>query len=82
MQLDLFDWARDQVALTDVGGKCSYCHEEDQWLVKWTGISATDRYHYTESIEVECQAPRYDPDDLLFVEICKNTKTVEIEHEP
>lgn len=74
-QLSLFKWAKDQSKLTDDGGRCTSCLEEDSWNV-------IDEYDYVQgySVTYKCVTPRYCPDTLEFVELCGNEKTINTEY--
>lgn len=70
-QLDLFEWAKYNSKLNDLGGQCSCCLESTNWL---TEDEFTD-YGEEESLTtrvLSCQTPRLDLDTGEFVELCLN----------
>lgn len=67
-QLGLFAWAKKEGLLHDLGGRCPYCLEYENWLT-------IDRFlndEHREELTIQCQTVRVhengDYDDL-----CKNT---------
>ncbi len=73
MQLDLFQWAKDQSKLSDTGGRCSWCLEDDNWLIVHEHLEEY-AYGWTFTTSVVCQTPRLCLDTGEFVELCGKTK--------
>ncbi len=79
-QLDLFEWSTTHSAFTDLGGRCGWCLEYNNWLVvsEDEDYDCSQRIHRTYT-ELQCQTPNYYDDTLLFAGLCHKTKTVETE---
>lgn len=68
-QLNLLDWAHEQSLLNDLGGRCAYCLESDNWLT-------TDEYSdedHNRYYQLECQTVTIDSNGE-FDDLCKNHK--------
>lgn len=70
-QLDLFTWVDSENLKSDLGGRCPWCLEHDNWIT--TDIYMNDLQACY--INLECQTAMSD-DDGNFVEICKATKEI------
>lgn len=67
-QLDLFNWSNKQRLLTDLGGRCGYCLESENWLTI-DSVKGRDLAVY----ELECQTVE-SYEDGEYAGFCKNTK--------
>lgn len=67
-QLSLLEWSEKQKLLTDLGGRCSYCLEHDNWLM-------TDRWEDEEHnyYTLQCQTVMK-TEDGDFNGLCGNTE--------
>lgn len=66
-QLDLFKWTQKESLLIDLGGRCSYCLESENWLV----VNKTEDENYVQ-YDLECQTTT-SFDDGEFAGLCKHT---------
>ncbi len=62
--------------LSDIGGRCPWCHESDNWLITHVELDEYI-YGYILYTEVVCKTPRICPDVGDAIEICNYEKTIE-----
>jgi len=79
--MTLFDWARFESKLTDIGGLCSCCCENDKWLVEDSYTEQSHNGYVTTYYTVRCKSVIIDEEGYL-VGYCGLSREIEMDESP